>query len=105
MKKLAALFLLLCTALIVNAQDSTAEPAEKRVPLNEAAVALDAAGVPALEATLRTTPLSGAPEAPVTNVRLVVKNASSTPYAFVSGLVTFYDAAGKIGRASCRERV
>jgi hypothetical protein len=23
-----------------------------------------------------------------------VKNASSTPYAFISGLVTFYDAAG-----------
>jgi hypothetical protein len=94
MKKLAAFVVVLCSVWIVNAQDSTAEPAEKRVPLSEAAVALDAAGVPALEATLRTTPLSGAPEAPVTNVRLIIKNASSVPYAFVSGLVTFYDAAG-----------
>jgi len=94
MKKLAAFLVVLCSAWIVNAQDSTAEPAEKRVPLGEAAVAFDAAGAAALEATLRTTPLSGAPEAPVTNVRLVIKNASSSPYAFVSGLVTFYDAAG-----------
>jgi hypothetical protein len=94
MKKLAALFLVLGSAWIVNAQDTTAEPIEKRVPLSEAAIAFDAAGVPALEATLRTTPLSGAPETPITNVRLVVKNASSIPYAFISGLVTFYDAAG-----------
>lgn len=94
MKKLAALLVVLCSAWIVNAQDSTAEPAEKRVPLSEAAVAFDGTGAAALEATLRTTPLSGAPEAPVTNVRLVIKNATSTAYSFVSGLVTFYDAAG-----------
>ncbi|HEU5133180.1 MAG TPA: hypothetical protein VFT26_13790 [Pyrinomonadaceae bacterium] len=67
---------------------------EQRVPLNQAAVAMDGNGAPALEATLRTTALNGAPETPVTNIRMVVKNRSTFPYAFVSGNVTFYDAAG-----------
>ena len=52
MKKLAAFLVLLGSAWIVNAQESTAEPAEKRVPLSEAAVAFDAGGAAALEATL-----------------------------------------------------
>lgn len=94
MKKLAVFLVVLCSASIANAQGPTTDFREKRVPLNETAVALDGTGAAALEATLRTTPLSGAPDAPVTNVRLIVKNASSIPYAFVSGLVTFYDAAG-----------
>jgi hypothetical protein len=64
------------------------------VPLNEAAVAFDASGAAALEATLRTTALNGSADAPVSNVRLVVKNVSTIPYAFVSGIVTFYDSAG-----------
>jgi hypothetical protein len=55
---------------------------------------LDATGAPALEATLRTTALNGAPETPVTNIRMVVRNRSTMAYAFVSGSVTFYDAAG-----------
>lgn len=66
---------------------------EKRVPLTEPAVALDR-GVPALEGTLRTTALAGAPDNPVTNIRLVIKNVSSIPYNYVSGLVSFYDASG-----------
>ena len=94
MKKLAAFLVVLCSACIANAQGPTADTGEKRVPLNEAAVATDGAGAAALEATLRTTALNGSPEAPVTNVRVVVKNTSSIPYAFVSGFVTFYDAAG-----------
>lgn len=95
MKKLAAFFVVLCSALIANAQGTTpAETNEKRVPLSEAAVALDGTGAAALEATLRTTSLTGSPEAPITNVRIVVKNVSAIPYAFVSGLLTFYDAAG-----------
>jgi hypothetical protein len=95
MKKLAAFLLILCSALIANAQGTTpAETNEKRVPLNEAAVALDGTGAASLEATLRTTSLAGSPEAPITNVRIVVKNVSAIPYAFVSGLLTFYDAAG-----------
>jgi len=95
MKKLAAFLVVLCSALIANAQGTTpAETNEKRVPLSEAAVAMDGTGAAALEATLRTTSLNGSPEAPITNVRIVVKNVSAIPYAFVSGLLTFYDAAG-----------
>lgn len=67
---------------------------ERRVPLADTAVALDGSGVSALEATLKTTALNGASDMPVTNIRLVVKNSSAVPYAFVSGLVTFYDASG-----------
>jgi len=67
---------------------------EKRVPLSETAVAFDAAGAPALEATLRTTSLNGAVDSPVTNIRVVVKNRSAVSYAFVTGLITFYDGAG-----------
>jgi hypothetical protein len=95
MKTLAAALLVLCSALIANAQvTATTDSGEKRVSLSEAAVAFDGTGVAALEATLRTTILNGSPEAPVTNVRLIVKNVSAIPYAFVSGIVTFYDAGG-----------
>lgn len=94
MKKLAAFLIVLCSACLANAQGTTADSTEKRVPLGEAAVAIDATGASALEATLKTTPLSGAPDAPITNISLVVKNTSPTMYAFVSGLVTFYDSAG-----------
>jgi hypothetical protein len=87
----------LCAVLCISSFCVTAQqPAnslERRVPLTEAAVALDGAGAPALEATLRTTSLNGADDSPVTNIRLVVKNLSSFSYAFVSGLVTFYDAS------------
>ena len=94
MKKLAALLILLCGVCVVHAQDAATDTAEKRVSLGEPAIAHDAAGAAALEATLRTTSLRGAPDAPVTNVRLIVKNTSTEPYSFVSGTVTFYDAAG-----------
>lgn len=66
---------------------------ERRVPLTEAAVALDINGAPVLEATLKTTALNGAPDSPVTNIRLVVRNAGTTAYAYASGLVTFYDGS------------
>jgi len=94
MKIFAGGLLLLCGALCVSAQETTGNLNEKRVPLSEAAVAMDATGAPALEATLRTTALNGAPETPVTNVRMLFKNRSNVAYAFVSGSVTFYDAAG-----------
>ncbi|HEU0252559.1 MAG TPA: hypothetical protein VFR12_05960 [Pyrinomonadaceae bacterium] len=97
MKRIAASLVILLSALGVSAQETVQGPGalnERRVALNEVAVALDASGAPALEATLRTTALNGAPEAPVTNVRIVVKNRSAIAYAFVSGSVTFYDAAG-----------
>jgi len=94
MKIIAVSLLVLCSALLASAQEMTGGLNEQRVALTTAAVALDASGAPALEATLRTTALNGAPETPVTNVRIVVKNRSTFPYAFVSGAVTFYDAAG-----------
>jgi hypothetical protein len=92
----AAVVLLLITAWSVSAQETTPanRPDEKRVSLNEAAIAHDDDGVAALEGTLRTSVLNGAPDSPVTNVRLIVKNTSGISYAFVSGVVTFYDAAG-----------
>ena len=96
MKMIAASIVMLCAVLYASAQEIA--PAntltEKRVALTEAAVALDASGVPALEATLRTTALNGAPDTPVTNVRMLVRNRSTLAYAFVSGSVTFYDADG-----------
>src|SRR5262249_26789869 len=94
MKLLLAGVLLFCSALCAGAQETTGSLTEKRVPLSEAAVALDATGAPALEATLRTTALNGAPETPVTNIRMLIRNKSSVAYGFVSGAVTFYDAAG-----------
>ena len=96
MKMIAASLVMLCSVLCVSAQDAapTGDLNERRVPLSEAALALDASGATALEATLRTTALTGAPETPVTNIRMVIKNRSAVAYAFVSGAVTFYDAAG-----------
>ena len=94
MKRIAAGLIILCGALCVNAQETTGAVSERRVPLAEAAVAYDALGAPALEATLRTTALNGAPETPVTNIRMIIRNRSTTAYAFVSGSVAFYDAAG-----------
>ena len=94
MRVILAGALLLASCFCVVAQETAASLAERRVALTEAAVALDGGGTPALEATLRTTALNGAPDSPVTNIRLVVKNSSSVSFAFVSGLVTFYDSAG-----------
>ena len=93
MKIPMAATLLLVIGICVMAQEP-AGSIERRVALTEAAVALDGSGVSVLEATLKTTALNGAPDSPVTNIRLVVKNSGVVPYAFVSGLVTFYDGAG-----------
>lgn len=94
MKQIALSLIILCSALAVSAQETPNAMNERRVPLSEAAIALDGSGAPALEGTLRTTALNGAPDAPVTNVRIVVRNRSAISYTFVSGGVTFYDAAG-----------
>lgn len=93
--KLAAAVVILFASLSVSAQETaTRDGNEKRVSLNELAVAHDNDGVAALQGTLRTTALTGSPESPVTNIRLIVKNTSGINYAFVSGVVTFYDSAG-----------
>ena len=89
---LSALFAL--SVIVASAQQETQAPSEQRVPLTQAAIAHDAKGAAALEATLRTTALNGAPDAPVTNIRIVIKNVSPSFYTYVSGLATFYDPAG-----------
>jgi hypothetical protein len=77
-------------ATVVLAQ----QPAEPRASLNEAAVAFDSKGVSAIEGRLLTTVLTGSEDAPVTNVRLVVKNTTADFYTYVTGWATFYDSAG-----------
>jgi hypothetical protein len=96
MKMMAAGLIVVYSVLLASAQETTVTGSlsEQRVALTQPAVAMDASGAAALEATLRTTALNGAPEVPVTNIRMVVRNRSTSPYAFVSGAVTFYDAAG-----------
>jgi len=88
-----ALMLILLFGAVVNAQEnSTAN--EKRVSTGEPAIALDATGAQVLEAKLLTASLNGAPDTPVTNTRLVVRNISPIAFGFVSGIATFYDASG-----------
>src|SRR5258705_7634173 len=89
---IGAVFLMSCIG--VAAQEPNAGSSERRVALSERAVALDASGAAVLEATLKTTALNGSEDSPVTNISLVVRNSSSLPYVFVSGLVTFYDGSG-----------
>jgi hypothetical protein len=79
---------------VAAAQQETKGATEQRAPLTQAAIAFDAKGAPALEATLRTTALSGALDAPVINIRMVIKNVSPVFLTYVSGLVTFYDSTG-----------
>ena len=92
--------IMICGAILslnvicVFAQQPAQSMVEQRVPLTETAVALDAKGAAALEGTLRTTALNGAPDTPITNIRLGIKNASSLFFGYVSGLVTLYDGAG-----------
>lgn len=98
MRTIGVGLIMLCSAIFASAQEQppvvVGSLNEQRVSLTQPAVALDGNGAPALEATLRTTALNGTPETPVTNIRMIVRNRSTLPYAFVSGAVTFYDAAG-----------
>ncbi len=92
--RIAMLSLGISGAMLVSAQQTTQPGQEQRVQLSETAVALDAGGASALEATLRTTALNGAPDVPVSNTRIVIKNVGPVSYSYVSGLVTFYDGSG-----------
>jgi hypothetical protein len=90
--------LVVCGAVSVQAQ-ATAETAqvgttELRVALTAQPVALDGLGRPALAARLITSPLSGAPDAPVQNARLVFENRGQSFYTYASGWTTFYDGDG-----------
>ncbi len=93
MKRVAVALFILLSAIGVMAQ-TPASGAERPVALTDAAVALDSAGASVLQGSLRTAPLNGAPDSPITNIRLVIKNSSPIAFSFVSGLVTFYDAGG-----------
>lgn len=86
-----AFVVLLFASLGAFAQSSTAE---ERVSLGTPAVAFDAAGNAALESTLVTSSPNGAPDTPITNVRIVVRNVSGIFFGYVSGVVSFYDSAG-----------
>ncbi len=84
---------LIASCFTVVAQETPLSK-ERLVPLTDAAVALDSSGTAALEATLKTTALHGANDSPVTNIRVVIRNASAIDFSFVSGLITFYDGSG-----------
>ena len=68
------------------------QPSEQRAALTDAAIALDTKAAPALEARLRTQVLNGSDDSPVTNVKIAVKNVTSSFYTYVSGWATFYDS-------------
>jgi hypothetical protein len=76
------------------ATTSDVRPSEPHVPLAQAAVAYDVAGNEALGGRLRTQALSGSPEAPARNTRLVVENRSAVFYNYVAGWATFYGEDG-----------
>jgi hypothetical protein len=82
------------SVICASAQQGVPGKVEQSVPLTASAVAFDSTGAAGLEGSLRTTALNGAPDTPVTNIRLVIKNVASVSYSFVSGLVTFYDGSG-----------
>jgi hypothetical protein len=93
-KSFACVVVILVGWLSVMGQQNPSVGNEKPVPLTETAVALDATETAVLEATLTTRTLNGAQDTPVSNIRMVVKNTSRVSFAFVSGIVTFYDGAG-----------
>ena len=81
----------LLTMITARAQQPITEPP---TPLTQPAIAFDSMGQRALEATLRTAVLNGAPDTPVTDARIVLRNVSQQFYNYVSGHATFYDASG-----------
>jgi len=94
-KLLMCAALLICCVWSVNAQQASASQGnERRVGLEEQAIALDSAGQAALAGRLVTRALSGTPDAPVKNARFIVENRSPLFYTYVSGTVTFYDDRG-----------
>ena len=93
--------LIACGAASTQAQEAVTAPQEQqtgttelRVALAAQPVALDGLGRPALAARLVTTALSGLPDAPVRNARVIIENRSEFFYTYVSGWVTFYDGEG-----------
>ena len=87
----AIIFLL--AAICVRAQQTTTA-VDPPTPIAQPAVAFDAQGQRALEATLRTTSLNGAIDNPVSDTRIVLRNVGQQFYNYVSGHATFYDGSG-----------
>ena len=91
---IASLVICLSVASITKAQQPATATVEPPVSLCQPAVMLDANGQRAVEGTLRTTSLHGAPDTPVTNTTVILRNVSQQLYEFVSGHVSFYDSSG-----------
>jgi len=89
-KRLVLSAIFVCGVFVI----APAQPTEPRVALDQAALAADSHGAPAVEARLLTQVLNGADDSPVMNVKLAVKNVSGNFYNYVSGWATFYDSAG-----------
>jgi hypothetical protein len=97
--KLVITCLVIIAAVAVNtsaqqATGATGDSHEARAPLTSSTTAFDAQGNTALEGRLLTTMLNGAQDSPVTNVRLLIKNASATYYSYLTGWATFYGSDG-----------
>lgn len=91
---LGAIVITLATATAISAQQPSAGSNETPAALTTPTSAFDARGNMALEGRLLTTMLHGAQDSPVTNVRLMIKNAGATYYTYVTGWATFYGADG-----------
>ena len=91
---LSAIVITLATATALSAQQPAASSNETPAALTATTSAFDARGNMALEARLLTTMLHGAQDSPVTNVRVMIKNAGATYYTYVTGWATFYGADG-----------
>jgi hypothetical protein len=84
----------LAAAFGVCAQQAPTGSNETPAALTATASAFDAREGVALEGRLLTTMLNGAVDSPVTNVRLMIKNAGANYYTYVTGWSTFYGADG-----------
>jgi len=86
--------IMLATAAGICAQQGAMASNETPAALTTTTTAFDARGNMALEGRLLTTMLQGALDSPVTNVRLMIKNAGTTYYTYVTGWATFYGGDG-----------
>jgi hypothetical protein len=84
----------LAAAMGICAQPAAAVGKETPAALTATTTAFDAQGNVALEGRLLTTTLSGAMDSPVTNVRIMIKNAGANYYTYVTGWTTFYGSDG-----------
>ena len=84
----------LAAAAGLCAQQAAAVGKDTPAALTATTIAFDAQGNIALEGRLLTTMLNGAADSPVTNVRIMIKNAGTNYYTYVTGWTTFYGSDG-----------